>query len=169
VEAASRGEGHGATFSVTLPVAGASAPSPLGGPAEDDGQPERLDGIRVLVVDDQADERELLHMVLTGRGAEVDTAESVVAALGKIQDWSPTVLVTDIAMPEQDGYTLLRRVRDLPLMGRDLPAIAVTAHARTEDRARALSAGFQAYLSKPIEHSRLVRTVKDLARTASKR
>jgi CheY-like chemotaxis protein len=134
---------------------------------EEDGRPERLDGIRVLVVDDQADERELLYTILTGRGAEVETAESADAALAIVQRSAPTVLVTDIAMPEEDGYALLRRVRALPDPHRGLPAIAVTAHARAEDRSRALSAGFQVYLSKPIEHARLVRAVSDLGRRAA--
>jgi PAS domain S-box-containing protein len=167
VEAASSGEGHGATFSVTLPVAGAPAVTHPEPAHEEDGGPERLDGIRVLVVDDQADERELLYTILTGRGAEVETAESADAALAIIERSAPTVLVTDIAMPEQDGYALLRRVRALPDPHRGLPAIAVTAHARGEDRSRALSAGFQVYLSKPIEHARLVRAVSDLGRRAA--
>jgi PAS domain S-box-containing protein len=167
VDAASSGEGHGATFLVTLPVAGASAGTHLKSAHDDERHRERLDGIRVLVVDDQADERELLATLLTGRGAEVETADSAEEALVKIQRSPPAVLVTDVAMPGQDGYALLRRVRALPEFGRNLPAIAVTAHARAEDRSRALSAGFQTYLSKPIEHARLVRAVKDLGRTAA--
>jgi PAS domain S-box-containing protein len=164
VEAVSSGEGRGATFSITLPVAGAPAASPPDLSKERNSQAERLDGIRVLVVDDQADERELLYTILSSRGAEVDTAESADAALERIRRSRPAVLVTDIAMPEQDGYALLRRVRALPDVSRNLPAIAVTAHARAEDRLRALTAGFQAYLSKPIEHARLVRAVKELGR-----
>jgi PAS domain S-box-containing protein len=164
VEAASPGEGHGATFSVTLPVAGGPAVRQLEPAREKDGRPERLDGIRVLVVDDQADERELLYTILTGRGAEVETAESADAALAIVERSAPAVLVTDLAMPEEDGYALLRRVRALPDPHRGLPAIAVTAHARAEDRSRALSAGFQVYLPKPIEHARLVRAVSDLGR-----
>jgi CheY-like chemotaxis protein len=119
----------------------------------DAGEGDRLDGIRVLVVDDQVDERELLRAILTARGAEVDMAESAAAALAKITRRPPTVLVTDVAMPGQDGYALLRGVRLLPGAPRNLPAIAVTAHAQAEDRSRALSAGFQAYISKPIEHA----------------
>jgi PAS domain S-box-containing protein len=168
VEAASPGEGHGATFSVTLPVAGTPAASPLQAAYEGDGHREHLDGIRVLIVDDQADERELLCTILTGRGAAVETAESADTAIAMIERSDPTVLITDIAMPKQDGYALLRRVRALSEPHRNVPAIAVTAHARAEDRSRALSAGFQAYLSKPIEHARLVRIVRDLARAAEK-
>ena len=163
VEAASGGEGLGASFSVTLPIATAPAQSPVGREVEAEARPDRLAGIRVLVVDDRADECELLSAVLTATGANVDTAESAVTALERIRERPPNVLVTDIAMPEQDGYSLIRRVRELPGIGPDLPAVAVTAHARAEDRVRALAAGFQAYLSKPIDHGRLVRIVGDLA------
>jgi protein-histidine pros-kinase len=169
VEVRSAGEGHGATFTLTLPVAGVGAGTPLELGKSDDGPAERLDGITVLIVDDQPDERELLHTILVGRGAEVEVAESADAALQLIQRSPPNVLVTDIAMPGQDGYALLRRVRSLKEIGRDVPAIAVTAHARTEDRTRALAAGFQAYISKPIEHARLIRAVKDLGPAAFRR
>jgi PAS domain S-box-containing protein len=166
VEAASSGEGHGATFSMTLPVAAPIAMDAA--PAHDqESDYERLDGIRVLVVDDQADERDLVSTILMTRGAQVESASSADAAIGAIERWAPAVLVADIAMPGQDGYSLLRRVRALPEPHAHVPAIAVTAHARTEDRARALSAGFQAYLSKPIDHPRLVRAVKDVARAAA--
>jgi PAS domain S-box-containing protein len=168
VEAASPGIGAGATFSVTLPVAAATA----GGMHETggtvDSRAERLEGISVLVVDDQADERELLNTILTNRGAEVETAASAVAAVKVIQRSRPAVLITDLAMPGQDGYALLRRVRAMPEAA-GIPAIAVTAHARAADRSRALQAGFQGYLSKPIEHDRLVRLVGELAGLAKAR
>jgi PAS domain S-box-containing protein len=169
IEAASPGIGGGATFTVTLPVAAASASGVLEarGPA-DAGHAERLEGIRVLVVDDQADERELLYTILTTRGAEVHTAGSAEEAVTMMRQSPPAVLVTDLAMPDQDGYALLRRIRSLP-EGAGLAAIAVTAHARAEDRSRALRAGFQGYLSKPIEHERLVRLIDDLARMAATR
>jgi protein-histidine pros-kinase len=167
--ASSPGEGQGATFSVTLPVAGAIAQAqPAPAPSED-RQSERLEGLRVLVVDDQPDERELLYTILTSRGAEVRTAESADAAFATLHEWAPAVLVTDIAMPEQDGFALLRRIRGLPGPIRSVPAVAVTAHARAEDRSRAMTAGFQAYLSKPIEHLRLIHTIKDVARSAAAR
>jgi PAS domain S-box-containing protein len=163
VHAASAGEGCGATFSMTLPVANSPSDVPSEVGSADADERERLDGIRVLVVDDQVDERDLLRSILTARGAEVDAADSAAVALATITRRPPTVLVTDIAMPGQDGYALLRRVRMLPGVTRTLPAVAVTAHARPEDRLRALGAGFQAYVSKPIEHARLVRAVKELA------
>ena len=158
-DAASSGTGLGATFSVMLPLTSAQARQPAEAVDSGERRAERLDGVRVLVVDDQADERELLNAVLAGRGAHVETAESAEAALARLLHARPAVLVTDLAMPGQDGYTLLQRLRAIP-DARDLPVIAVTAHARAEDRSRALSAGFQAYLSKPIEHERLVRTVR---------
>jgi PAS domain S-box-containing protein len=168
VEAASPGVGAGATFAVTLPVAAAGmSAGAREGRGSDERPAERLDGISVLVVDDQADERELLYTVLTGRGAEVDTAASAAAAVAAIRRSPPAVLVTDLAMPEQDGYGLLRHVRALP-QGAGIRVIAVTAHARAEDRARALQAGFHGYLSKPIDHERLVRLVGELAGTAAK-
>jgi PAS domain S-box-containing protein len=156
VEATSPGEGHGASFTVTLPVTGAPPRAALERDLAESSQP-RLDGIRILVVDDQPDERELLDTVLTGLGARVTVADSADGAMRVVEVDRPTLLVTDIAMPVQDGYALLRRIRNLPDERRNLPAIAVTAHARVEDRSRALAAGFQGYLSKPIEHTRLVR------------
>jgi protein-histidine pros-kinase len=168
IDASSAGEGQGATFSITLPIAAAPAggrQAPVGGDGEEE---ERLDGIRVLVVDDQPDERDLLATILASRGAQVETAESAEAAIAAIERLVPMVLVSDIAMPDQDGYALLRRVRGLGEAQRALPAIAVTAHARTEDRSRALAAGFQTYISKPIDHGRLVRAVRELGKTAVK-
>ena len=166
VEATSAGEGQGAMFSIVLPIAsepvGAPADASRGGARELD----RLDGVRILVVDDQPDERELLHAVLTRRGAEVDTAGSADEAIRRLHEWRPAVLITDIAMPDQDGYALLRRVRSVegPL-GRT-PAVAVTAHAGAEDRKAALAAGFEAYVPKPIDNARLVRKLKQLAMMA---
>jgi PAS domain S-box-containing protein len=162
VEAESAGEGRGSVFTITLPVGSAR---PAGGVVVEgaDDREVRLDGIRVLIVDDQPDELDLLHTILTARGAVVDTAGSVERALERIRSAPPAVLVTDLAMPEQDGYALLRQVRGLPGPAGRLPAIALTAHARAEDRVRALAAGFQVYLSKPIDHTRLVRAVRSLA------
>ena len=163
VEATSAGEGKGAMFSIALPIASEPIESPVDIARAGSGEPERLDGIRILVVDDQPDERDLLHAVLTRRGAEVETAPSAEAAFRKLREWQPAVLVTDVAMPDEDGYALLRRVRAGEGYLRNLPAVAVTAHARAEDRKEAMAAGFQAYVPKPIDHSRLVRTLRRLA------
>jgi protein-histidine pros-kinase len=159
VEAESPGEGRGATFTVELPAGRSWAAEPLPTlPAR--ALTGRLDGLRVLIVDDQADERELFTTILGGFGAETKTAASAAAGLKLVREWKPDVLVSDIAMPEEDGYTLLRKVRAL---GRDaagdVPAVAVTAHARAEDRERAFAAGFQMYVAKPIDRLKLVEVV----------
>jgi PAS domain S-box-containing protein len=162
VEAASEGEGRGATFRVQLPI-DTTRFAYRGQPAT--MVVERLTGVRVLVVDDQPDERELLATVLGQAEAEVRAVGSVAAALEVLEAWRPDVLVSDIAMPDEDGFELVRRLRQRRAMrGGDLPALAVTAHARGEDRDRALAAGFQMYLPKPIEPSRLVEAVAALAR-----
>jgi CheY-like chemotaxis protein len=123
---------------------------------------ERLDlsGIKVLVVDDQDEARELIKRVLQECDAHVVTAAAASEALAAVEMERPDVLVSDIGMPDVDGYELLRRVRALgPARGGRLPAIALTALARSEDRTRALHAGFLVHLSKPIEPSELVATV----------
>jgi CheY-like chemotaxis protein len=155
VAVASSGEGRGAAFRITLPaqwtaLADEALASRSRAPAA------RLDGRRVLVVDDQPDERDLVSAILSHYGATVVTADSVEAAITRLEDSAPDLLVSDIAMPVQDGYALLRRLRELPGNVRLIPAVALTAHARAEDRERALAVGFQAYLPKPIEPARLV-------------
>ena len=168
VEAASPGEGHGATFSLTFPVTRVAERYRVTKAGAEQVIQERLDGVRILVVDDQPDERELLHTILSGYGAQIEVAGSVVEAMEKLDGVQPSVLVTDIAMPGEDGYTLLRRVRELSGPLRHIPVIAITAHARAEDRARALNAGFRAYVPKPIDHARLVLAVKDVSTANTK-
>lgn len=161
VEAMSPGQGRGATFALTLPLTRTIEDSPR--PAANDKQlvQERLDELQVLVVDDHPDELQLLHAILSGYGAQVEMASSVPEAIEKLDRMRPAVVVTDLAMPDEDGYALLRRIRALPEPLRDTPVIATTAHARAEDRVRALRAGFRVYIPKPIDHARLVRAVKD--------
>jgi signal transduction histidine kinase/ActR/RegA family two-component response regulator len=167
VEATSPGEGRGATFRVRLPLAGVprgegeGLPIPGRGPAAvSDFTRSDLSGIRVLVVDDQPDTRDLIKQVLEECRAEVVTAASADEALRALQRYRPAVLVSDIGLPEVDGYELLRRVRTLgPTHGGRTPAIAVTAFARSEDRTAALRAGFLVHVSKPVEPSELVATV----------
>jgi CheY-like chemotaxis protein len=114
----------------------------------------------VLVVDDQADARDLISRVLQGCSAEVITADSTEAALILVEERRPDVLVSDIGMPDSDGFELLRRVRALgAARGGGIPAIALTAFARAEDRIRALRAGFLVHVSKPVDPSELVATV----------
>ena len=163
VAASSPGAGQGATF--TIDVAAPRVPSRQTAPgrvmrAAQQGAPARLDGVRVLIVDDAPDERKLFATVLTRQGATVETAASARDALDIADAFTPDVVVSDLAMPVEDGYVFLRRLRE---SGNsclaDVPMIAVTAHARAEDRDRALAAGFQTYVSKPVQPERLVSVV----------
>ena len=137
----------------------------------DSGQRERpaenaalLKGRRFLVVDDQADERALLTAVLQHYGVEVRVAASVEEAKAVLQDWLPDLIVSDIAMPGEDGYALMRAIRASPRLAR-IPAVAVTAHARLEDRDAALAAGFGGYVAKPIDRELLLRECAGLLPT----
>ena len=122
-----------------------------------------LNGLRVLVVDDEVDTRQLLKTALSKQGARVSTAPSATAALRLISRVKPDVLISDIGMPGVDGYELMRRVRLLPkARGGAVPAVALTAYAREIDRQRALHAGYQTYLAKPVELSELSLTVANL-------
>ncbi|MBD2094302.1 PAS domain-containing protein [Trichocoleus sp. FACHB-591] len=163
VDATSAGEGKGATFMVNLPIT-IFRPEPTDmervHPTVSDTAPlldtPRLDGLKVLIVDDEIDARELLAMLLRQRGAVTTTVASAREALSIIIqsafDQKPDVLVSDIGMPSEDGYTLIRQVRALaPEQGGRIPAIALTAYARTEDRIKALASGFQSHVPKPVE------------------
>jgi CheY-like chemotaxis protein len=117
----------------------------------------------VLVVDDEVDTRELFRVGLQHCGAEVSTAGSVREALAAIEESRPDLLISDIGMPGEDGYELIRRVRALPAAsGGKIPAIALTAYARTEDRLRALRSGYQMHVSKPVELAELVAVMASL-------
>ena len=171
VRAESEGEGRGATFVVTLPVQAvfhdavqSSRPTPIGGGARAMLVPNSLGKTTVLVTDDEPDARALVATALRAHGAEVRTASSVDEALACLAQRSPMVLISDIGMPGEDGYALIRRVRALGTSAAKIPAIALTAYAREEDRRRALAAGFQTYLAKPVEPDDLVRVVGELAR-----
>jgi PAS domain S-box-containing protein len=169
--AESAGEGKGASFTLTLPVLAVSAegrasvrPLSKTQPARDALGRDFLRDVCALVIDDEADARELVAMVLRTRGAEVLVASTVDQALELLQHRAPNVLVSDIGMPLTDGYTLLRRIRALPRPAADIPAIALTAYARTQDRRLAMEAGFQAYLSKPVDPEALAQMVGEVAR-----
>jgi PAS domain S-box-containing protein len=169
VTAESEGVGKGATFSIMLPVRalqvshhdqeGSSAAS-VHSLAHDIA----LDRVRVMIVDDEAETRELLKIMLASHGAEVTICASGVEALKQIGDWNPQVVVSDIGMPELDGYAFIRKVRGLDSEARDTPAIALTAYARAEDRMRALAAGFQMHVPKPVEASELVMVIASLVK-----
>ena len=162
IRAASPGEGHGATFTVTLPLVASPAlgPGPAPMPPRARGeqsaraQTRQLENVDVLVVDDDAETREVLKVALGFEGARVTTAPSVADAVAAIEARWPDVLVSDIGMPGEDGYDLIRRVRGLEAArGRHIPAIALTAYAAAEDRRRTLHAGYDSHVAKPVEAS----------------
>ncbi len=167
VHAASPGVGKGATFTISLPVAATHVDSPPsttlpapGGPVDPDTS--ELTGIKVLAVDDDHDSLEVIRRILTGRNAEVSAASSADQALEIFQSVRPDVILSDIGMPGQDGYELIRRIRQQP-GGANVPAAALTALARAEDRMRALRAGFQTHVSKPVAAGELIAVVRSLA------
>jgi CheY-like chemotaxis protein len=122
-----------------------------------------LDGVHVLVVDDEQDARELLTTILTQSGAVVTAASGVADALDKLKQAKPNLLLSDIEMANEDGYSLIRKVRALEEgIGRSIPAIALTAHARSSDRLRALADGFQMHIPKPVEPAELVLAIANL-------
>jgi PAS domain S-box-containing protein len=165
IQAASQGESLGATFTVKLPllVNQKSAPPIL--PALSSTPMLPLSALKILVVDDDADSREILNFVLQEQGAIVTTAASAREALTALSHHLPDLILSDLGMPEIDGYSLMRQVRRLaPEQGSEIPAIAVTAYAREEDRNSAIAAGFQDYLTKPIDSVALVTAIAALAR-----
>jgi CheY-like chemotaxis protein len=144
---------------VNLPIAAVSLL-----PGDDNREashlPGGLKGLRALVVDDETDARDILTHVLKGFGLETESAASAIEALTKVESYRPDVIVSDIGMPEADGYWLLEQVRLLAAdQGRDIPAIALTAYASAEDRARALECGYDFHLAKPAEASELARAI----------
>ena len=169
VKAESGGEGQGATLTVSLPLESLPTEPDADVTAQDSVKdtaincPSALNGLRVLVVDDDADTRELLTTVLEKCGARVTSVASGAQALEALAQMNPDVLISDIGMPDMDGYALIRRVRAIPPEnGGGIPAVALTAYAGAEDRTRALHAGFQIFLPKPIEPNELIATVARL-------
>jgi CheY-like chemotaxis protein len=177
VSVASEGLGKGSTFTVRLPLrapasdarngvrsatldeeatASAARAAALGGEAQ-------LAGVKVLVVDDEPDARELLAAVLAHHGAAVTAAASVAEALAAVNESAPDVVVSDIGMPDADGYELARRLRELPDHRCATPAVALTGFARPEDGARAAEAGFDAHMAKPVDPLALVEMVERVA------
>jgi CheY-like chemotaxis protein len=172
VRAFSEGEGKGAKFVVRLPVrAVAPIAEPEAASALDRDHreppvapPQLLRGVEVLVVDDEPDARELITAVLTNSGAEVRCASSVDEAISMLRERRPDVLLSDIGLPSEDGYALIRRVREIDAT---LPAAALTAFASIDDHRRALEAGFQAHVTKPIEPGDLALLVASLTRSST--
>jgi CheY-like chemotaxis protein/two-component sensor histidine kinase len=179
VTAFSYGKGKGSTFTVKLPVMAVDVES-----VESNGQshyasrfasdqadayapPADLEGVRVLVVDDEPDARSLIERLLEDCEATVTTAGSASEALEHVVREPPDVLLSDIGMPKEDGYSLMRRIRRLSGEASRIPAIALTAYARSEDRTKALQAGFQIHLTKPVEPAKLIATVARLVKPDS--
>ena len=179
IHAASDGSGKGATFTLTLPMmalsnlegvqvkplgAKVSASSNGNDPAASEPQSDLLRGLKVLTVDDQQDTRELMALALGRYGAEVRASESASNALEMIKDWKPHVVVSDIGLPEMDGYDFMRRLREIEGDGERIPAIAVTGYAGAMDESKALNAGYALHLSKPIELSALATAIAKVSR-----
>jgi CheY-like chemotaxis protein len=140
-------------------------PAPASGERPDDSAARiRLDGFHVMAVDDDADELMLLREVLESAGAKVTTAASGPRALSALEQVTPDVLLTDIGMPGMDGFELIGRIRDSTRRFGSVPAAALTAYARSEDRARAFRSGFQMHLAKPIDPRELLAAVSQLVR-----
>lgn len=177
VNANSEGEGLGSTFTVMLPITPIYQIDPSGArvhPAARDLLPQtddctdRLDGLRILVVDDEADTREMLKEGLQYCGAKVSVAGNAAEALDALTSTSPDILISDIGMPGVDGYDLIRQVRGLPReRGGKIPAIALTAYTRTEDRLQSLRAGYDMHVPKPVELAELVAVAATVVRRKS--
>jgi signal transduction histidine kinase len=165
VAASSEGEGHGATFTIRVPIRDTGAlPRTPDTQVAAPGLGPRLAGVHVLVVDDDPGAREVIANILQNFGARVSLAGSGPAALTLLFERKPHVLVADLAMPEMDGYALIEQVRALdPNLGGRVPAVAVTAYASAQDRLRALHAGFQNHIAKPVEPEELAAVITSLA------
>jgi CheY-like chemotaxis protein len=176
VRAESAGEGRGSTFTVSLPLAAAGgAKKDLEGvsqpafPSAELDCPPLLGGLRVLIVDDEAETLEMLQVILESCKADVSTAGSAAAALEAIKAEAFDVIISDIGMPEADGYALIAKVRELEReRGVKIPAAALTAYAGEEDRIRALRSGFQIHVPKPVSPKELVAVVANLADRAGR-
>lgn len=163
IRADSPGEGQGATFTVKLPLKNTSSQTPDNHPSEE--QALDLNGIEVLVVDDDRDTRELMTFLLEQSGAKAIAASCASEALDVLTHSSPNILLSDIGMPEVDGYMLMRQIRDLPAeRGGQIPAIALTAFAGEINYQQAMSAGFQSHISKPVDTTKLIKAIISLAR-----
>lgn len=167
VEVASEGANEGTTFTVRLPLAPAAPVAATGkhGGGDSDGAAaaQSLQGVRVLLVDDDPDARSLITAMLAQNGAEVRACASAAEAFQEVTAWRPAVIVSDIGMPQQDGYEFMRMVREWEATaGGTIPAAALTAYARKEDRIKALTSGYQVHIAKPVEPAELTAAVSRL-------
>ncbi|HKY44158.1 MAG TPA: ATP-binding protein [Pyrinomonadaceae bacterium] len=165
VSAHSDGVNKGATFSATFPLlADRIAPIAVAQSGEHSFTVHSLEGLRVLLVDDEPEARQIISTVITTTGAEVEACTSASEALAKLVEWKPDVILSDIAMPDEDGYSFINKVRSLPReKGGATPAAALTAYARDIDRRQALAAGYQMHIAKPIGAGQLVLMIARLA------
>ena len=159
IRATSQGPGHGTTVHISLPVGSSALLHPAPAPQLEADPDFSLQGMTVMIVDDQADSCELLATLLESHGARVIQCDSAQSALGVLTEIEANLLVADIAMPDIDGYELIRRIRR---SHGALPAIAVSAYARPEDRRRALAAGYDRYCAKPVETPQLLRAIREV-------
>jgi CheY-like chemotaxis protein len=161
----SAGENQGSTFRVHLPLASVPKPLPTSKSLAQDNADfaKALNGLRVLLVEDEPDARELIAILLQGSGATVEAVDTASTALQRLSIFIPDVLVSDIGLPRESGYDLIRQIRSMSSDINKIPAIALTAFATEKDRKMSLSAGFQAHLAKPVEPSHLLQTIKTLA------
>ncbi|HSU40686.1 MAG TPA: ATP-binding protein, partial [Polyangiaceae bacterium] len=172
IAAESDGLGKGATFTITLPVR-AIVPVPLDSPQRTSAstgsdEAQSLQGIRILIVDDEPDARDMLAEVLQSAGAIAETARSAAEGYERFRAAPPDVLISDIGMPEEDGYSFIRRIRALPgSEAARVPALALTAFTRPEDRTSASAAGFTTHVSKPVDPEALVSAIANLVNTAN--
>ncbi len=176
VAADSAGPNQGAAFTVTLPIAltgivgGGPPRRRIGSLPERRGEIARIDGLRVLLVDDDSEGAAVAEAILRAAGALVASCSSAASALATLRDWRPDVMVSDIEMPEHDGYALIRDVRALPAdAGGDTPAIALTAYGRAQDRSRSIEAGYQMHVSKPADPGELTALIAALATQGRRR
>ena len=182
VEVESAGEGSGACFRVRLPLKQSRGLDNLQQSeaartlaystqySTPNSRQSIVEGLRVVIVDDDADNREAVLVMLEQHGAKVLACSSAAEAIELLQRYRPDILVSDIAMPDEDGYSLINKVRALSTdLGGRVPAVALTAHVRAEDRSRALSAGYQAFLSKPVEVDELLMSIATLAMSSEGR
>ncbi len=159
IVADSAGEGFGATFTVCLPLLEVETTMQK----TDEWSPQQdidLAGMRILIVDDEPDARDLLEILLTQHGATIQAAASATEALAAMTAFQPELLISDIGMPGMDGYKLIQQIRTLPTeQGGNIPAIALTAYAREADSQQALASGYQQHIAKPLDLDKLLQTI----------
>jgi CheY-like chemotaxis protein len=168
VAADSRGEGTGTVFTVTLPsltLLGDAADSSGNEVPDTRSSNADISGCRVLIVEDDRDSREMLAVLLKAHHAETMTAANAIEALDKIPSFKPDILISDLGMPQIDGYDLIKRIRSMsPDQGGRIPAIALTGYAGPEESKRVHSAGFDSHIPKPVDQEKLINTISSMCR-----